>query len=85
MLSGRYNSQDPHVARQHGYQLVAMGASGVIVDWTNCNAQREYPLPWQPGDMAECVANMPPLVECHSEISFKCVVFHSRVLYFIHL
>lgn len=56
-----------------------MGASGVIVDWTNCEAQRAYPPPWQPGGMAECVACMPTqwsvTLRFHSFV-FTCVVFH---------
>ena len=38
---GLYSSLDPLVARQHAYQLIALGARAVIVDWTNCVAQRE--------------------------------------------
>jgi hypothetical protein len=38
---GLYSSLDPSVARQHAYQLVALGAGAVIVDWTNCLARRE--------------------------------------------
>ena len=38
---GLYSSLDPAVARQHAYQLVALGAGAVVVDWTNCVARRE--------------------------------------------